>query len=203
MDTHVRNTRLIEYTVGANTVKVASDSIALIELGTAGYSSGQLPGEGRNRFLGPSATVSIGNSSSCGTVLARGNFFASGAGAIAGSVDTSGTAPTEALGIGTPVEAAPPAVEFILLGVSPNPISQAADILFEVGASRVKVAAAIYDVSGRLVRRFKEHVYDAGRHSILWNGRDEAGRPVPNGLFFLRISVADKSPLQSRLVVLR
>ena len=44
---------------------------------------------------------------------------------------------------------------------------------------RVRLAA--YDLSGRLVAQLADAVLGPGEQSVLWNGRDLAGRELPSG----------------------
>jgi len=44
----------------------------------------------------------------------------------------------------------------------------------------------IYDLTGRRLRTLAPRTFSAGHQSTDWNGRDDGGRPVPNGLYFLR-----------------
>ena len=58
-----------------------------------------------------------------------------------------------------------------------------------VGASTA-VAAEIYDLTGRLVRRLEEQrEVSAGAYSIAWDGRDEADGLVPPGLYAVRLKL--------------
>ncbi|HET9327814.1 MAG TPA: FlgD immunoglobulin-like domain containing protein [Candidatus Eisenbacteria bacterium] len=62
--------------------------------------------------------------------------------------------------------------------------------------------AAIYDLSGRLVRRLHDGDSSAGSITLTWDGRDLNGSPVPDGVYFLRASLDGKS-VSRRLVRLR
>jgi flagellar hook assembly protein FlgD len=44
----------------------------------------------------------------------------------------------------------------------------------------------VYDVSGRLVRRIDSGVYPAGHRVATWDGRDEHGRDVAPGIYFVQ-----------------
>jgi uncharacterized repeat protein (TIGR01451 family) len=72
------------------------------------------------------------------------------------------------------------------LGLShPNPFRQATTIPFDLpvsGTARV----SIWDVSGRLVRTVVEGEMAAGRYQPRWDGRDDAGRTVASGIYFVR-----------------
>ena len=46
---------------------------------------------------------------------------------------------------------------------------------------------AIYDVSGRLVKRLMNQNSDAGLHTFRWNGRNDLGYILPTGIYFLRV----------------
>lgn len=59
-------------------------------------------------------------------------------------------------------------------------------VLPAAGAARVD----LYDVSGRHVRALLADSAPAGSSTLLWDGRDAAGRPVRGGLYFARLSTA-------------
>ncbi len=73
------------------------------------------------------------------------------------------------------------AAERIEVRVGPNPFHhQVAINLTGVGPLEIK----IYDASGRLVRRLYQGVAPA---SISWDGRSDAGEPLPSGVYLLMI----------------
>jgi hypothetical protein len=49
------------------------------------------------------------------------------------------------------------------------------------------VALEVYDLSGRLVRTLARGESGAGEHSLVWDGRDDAGGRVRAGLYFARL----------------
>jgi flagellar hook assembly protein FlgD len=63
------------------------------------------------------------------------------------------------------------------------------------------VRLAIFDPAGREVRRIADGAYAAGHHDLRWDGRDAAGRAVPNGLYFFRLQ-SDAGALTRGLAVL-
>ena len=71
----------------------------------------------------------------------------------------------------------------------PNPFNASTTIRFQV-PNRVEVIVRIYDVRGRPVRRIVEGERQAGRYEIPWDGRDEDGRAVGSGVYFVRLSTA-------------
>jgi len=49
------------------------------------------------------------------------------------------------------------------------------------------VSLKIYDVTGRLVRELVSESLAAGPHSRVWQGRDNSGRQVPSGAYYVRL----------------
>jgi hypothetical protein len=66
----------------------------------------------------------------------------------------------------------------------PNPTSGEARFEYSMPVSR-EGTVAIYDVSGRQIRRLGVNSGPDG--VVLWDGRDDSGRPVPAGVYFLRL----------------
>jgi flagellar hook assembly protein FlgD len=44
--------------------------------------------------------------------------------------------------------------------------------------------------------------YDAGAHHVDWDGRDDSGRNVASGVYFLRVQAGDRQATR-KLVILR
>ncbi|NNF07392.1 MAG: T9SS type A sorting domain-containing protein, partial [Candidatus Eisenbacteria bacterium] len=55
------------------------------------------------------------------------------------------------------------------------------------------VTAYVYDMRGRRVRTLADGSHPAGRHSIPWNGRDDGGQAVANGVYFMRFQAGETS----------
>jgi hypothetical protein len=51
------------------------------------------------------------------------------------------------------------------------------------------VSMVVYDVRGKLVKTVLDGNLPSGDHSIIWNGTDEAGHVVANGVYFCRVKV--------------
>ena len=45
----------------------------------------------------------------------------------------------------------------------------------------------IYSTGGARVRGLVDELLGVGRHVVTWDGRDAAGRPVPAGVYFVRL----------------
>jgi hypothetical protein len=83
---------------------------------------------------------------------------------------------------------------------APNPVVATTTIVFGLPAPTM-MRLTIYDVGGRRVRDLVNGSLPAGLHNVTWNRTDEKGRPVNSGVFYYRMTTAEKS-LVRRMVVL-
>ena len=77
----------------------------------------------------------------------------------------------------------------LLLPPTPNPAPGAATLSFALaraGTARL----SIYAVDGRCVRTLASGVRAAGLHHIEWSGDDNARRPLPPGIYWVRLEAA-------------
>ena len=81
----------------------------------------------------------------------------------------------------------------------PNPFNPATRVAYSLpGEQRVRLS--VFDLSGRLVRRLIDAHKSAGEHSVTWDGRDEAGGRVANGVYTVQLLAG--STLDTHRVVL-
>jgi hypothetical protein len=73
-----------------------------------------------------------------------------------------------------------------------NPTKGYAPITYSTTQSG-KVSMCVYDATGRLVRTLVDRVLEpAGSKTVYWNGKDNARRDIPNGIYFLRLEAEGK-----------
>jgi FlgD Ig-like domain len=93
------------------------------------------------------------------------------------------------IGIGTVVGVGPElGLSRLRLSVEPNPARDRTSFVVESdleGARR----ATVFDVCGRLVRRLEDSGATVGVRALPWDGRDNAGRPLPAGVYVVRVEV--------------
>ncbi len=77
-----------------------------------------------------------------------------------------------------------------VLPARPNPFTDATNIAYELPAQR-HVTLRVYSASGKLVRTLVDATVPQGSHRAPWNGRDEAGRVVGSGIYFVKLSTGD------------
>ena len=87
-------------------------------------------------------------------------------------------------------------------GAHPNPFGRNTEVRFTLDRGG-PVTATVHDVAGRSVRTLLAGaVMPAGAVALGWDGRDDAGAAVPNGVYFCRIAGGDGARL-TRLVFRR
>ncbi len=83
----------------------------------------------------------------------------------------------------------------------PNPAKGAATISFQLPA-KTRVRLEVYNIVGQRIRILNDGLLEAGCHKLAWDGRDQQGREVCNGIYFYRLE-AGQAKLTNKLVILR
>jgi subtilisin-like proprotein convertase family protein len=83
----------------------------------------------------------------------------------------------------------------------PNPFNPATRIEFALPRPSA-VDLAIFDVGGRRIETLATGLWPAGRHQVVWQGRDANGDRVASGLYFYRLAV-DGEMLTRRMLLLK
>lgn len=96
-----------------------------------------------------------------------------------------------------PLEPGSPKLE--LLQNRPNPVSGSTVIPFQLDA-RGAARLDIFDIAGRKVRTLVDGELAAGAHAIDWNGCDDSGSALSDGIYLYRLNAGDR--VESRRMVL-
>ncbi len=83
----------------------------------------------------------------------------------------------------------------------PNPFNAGTHIEFELDQPE-RVRVAVYDVSGRQVRLLADGVRGAGKHRLLWNGRNDGQRELASGVYFVTLQAGGRR-LSNKVVLVR
>ncbi len=94
------------------------------------------------------------------------------------------------------------AIAFAFESAGPNPFVGATSLRLALPADEA-VDLAIYDVTGRCVRRLHQGMLASGVHGFDWRGRDDSGHLLPGGLYFAHLLRASGERIDARLVMLR
>lgn len=84
------------------------------------------------------------------------------------------------------------AARIALAAPRPNPTSGVTELAFSLSRNAL-VDVTVYDVRGARVRALAHGSYEAGTHSIEWDGADARGRDVSPGIYFVRMSSLGES----------
>ncbi|MFO7895610.1 MAG: C25 family cysteine peptidase, partial [Candidatus Cloacimonadales bacterium] len=87
-----------------------------------------------------------------------------------------------------------------LQGNYPNPFNPTTNISFSLHQAS-KVSLEIYNIKGQKVKNLVEREFAAGRHSVVWNGKDNNGRSVASGVYFYRMRAESFSALQKMMLI--
>ncbi len=68
----------------------------------------------------------------------------------------------------------------------PNPFNPTTTISFALPDTR-RVKLAVYGIDGRRIAVLVDGTLPAGRHEVVWTGRDDRGQPVATGAYFFRM----------------
>ena len=102
----------------------------------------------------------------------------------------------------TAAEDGPLPARSALLANVPNPFNPKTEIRYALAAAG-DLRLAVYDVAGRQVATLFAGRQEAGLHSVVWNGVDDAGQPVSSGIYFARLITADGTVDTSKLTLLK
>ena len=81
----------------------------------------------------------------------------------------------------------------------PNPFNAQTSIGFEL-ANRSNVNLSIYDITGGIVATLAEREFEAGSHTIIWDGTDKYGTAVSSGIYFYKFEA--ESFIETRRMIL-
>lgn len=85
---------------------------------------------------------------------------------------------------------------------APNPTRGLASFELALPAPG-QVRLMVVDVTGRLVSMAQDGRMDAGRHSIVWDGRDAGGMSLARGVYYARLEVDGRVVGKRSLVLIR
>jgi len=88
------------------------------------------------------------------------------------------------------------------LFVYPSPMKDYTHILLSSAETDANVSLTVYNVCGRKVKRLLNGKLEKGEKIITWDGRNEQGRRLPQGIYFIRMELRNKGFVINKKVVL-
>ncbi|MCK4330017.1 T9SS type A sorting domain-containing protein [candidate division WOR-3 bacterium] len=78
-----------------------------------------------------------------------------------------------------------------LYQITPNPFRTTTEIRYSIPIQKY-VELKIYNLAGQLVKTLVNEQQKARTYIVKWNGRDNKGRSLPSGMYFIRLKVGDE-----------
>jgi hypothetical protein len=86
------------------------------------------------------------------------------------------------------------------LSVHPNPFNPRTSVSFSIDKAQ-NVELSIYDLTGNRIIVLADCAFEAGVHSLQWQGTDMQGRAVSSGTYFVRMSTAEKVTSEKMILI--
>lgn len=83
----------------------------------------------------------------------------------------------------------------------PNPVTNDTQISYSLSRPAT-IRISLFNMLGQEIRTLADGLVMPGAHMIRWDGRDENGRPVAQGIYFYRLEAGDFAATR-KLMVLR
>ncbi len=88
----------------------------------------------------------------------------------------------------------------LTLSCYPNPFNPTTTITFSI-AEDAAVRLEIFNIRGQLVNTLVDEPMHRGEHSVLWQGDDDAGKPVSSGVYLYRVASGDLTRTQKMILM--
>ena len=94
---------------------------------------------------------------------------------------------------------AQPAV-FALQQNYPNPFNPETHIVYQL-AEPGRVELRVYNLLGEAVRTLVDQYQGSGRHELVWNGRNESGKPLAAGIYMYKLMAAEHREMRKMVLI--
>ncbi|HRU91934.1 MAG TPA: fibronectin type III domain-containing protein [Candidatus Marinimicrobia bacterium] len=82
----------------------------------------------------------------------------------------------------------------------PNPFNPTTTLRYDLPKPG-KVEIRIFDLQGRLVNQLVSEYQEVGKYSVVWNGCDSHGVPVPSGIYFYQLNTGSYSKTRKAILM--
>ena len=84
--------------------------------------------------------------------------------------------------------------------IFPNPFNPSTTVSFSVDRTR-QIRIAVYNLAGEQIVKLADQVFEAGPHSVVWDGTDVSGRVVATGVYFCRLEAENEIDAKSVMMI--
>ncbi|MCD4746583.1 MAG: T9SS type A sorting domain-containing protein, partial [Bacteroidales bacterium] len=88
-----------------------------------------------------------------------------------------------------------------LTGNYPNPFNTTTTITFSLAENTENTELSIYNIRGQKVMTLINKELSAGRHLVVWNGKDKNNKQVPCGTYFYKIKTEKFSETKKMILM--
>jgi hypothetical protein len=81
----------------------------------------------------------------------------------------------------------------------PNPFNPTTQITYKL-ASAEDIKLRFFDSQGRMVRTLIDGRKEAGQHTVIWDGKNDSGQPLPSGVYYYELG--GTAPSEARKAIL-
>ena len=90
--------------------------------------------------------------------------------------------------------------KFALYQNYPNPFNPVTRIPFSLDRKTL-VEVKIYDMNGRLVKRYSPKIYYPGDHDIVWDGKNNEGMDIASGIYYYYLSASENHDMKKMVLI--
>jgi flagellar hook assembly protein FlgD len=93
-----------------------------------------------------------------------------------------------------------PNTNAIILDNRPNPFSSQTEIKFSLKQS-ANVKIEIFNILMQKINTISDGYFNVGEHSVEWNGKDENGNSLSNGVYFYKMNTENSSIIKKMILL--
>ena len=91
---------------------------------------------------------------------------------------------------------------YYMLQSYPNPFNPETTISFTI-PEESKVKLTVYNIKGQQVNILENETKSAGKHSVVWNGKDANGNQISSGVYFYKLNINGKTKMVKKCLLLK
>jgi hypothetical protein len=93
-----------------------------------------------------------------------------------------------------------PPEHFALKQNYPNPFNPDTKMAYDL-PEHGRVVLGVYDILGKQVRMLVNDEKQPGSYEVVWDGMDDAGRTLPSGLYFYKLSAGEQTQIRKMMKI--
>ncbi|MCF8356940.1 MAG: FG-GAP-like repeat-containing protein [Melioribacteraceae bacterium] len=84
----------------------------------------------------------------------------------------------------------------------PNPFNPSTTISFSI-PEESKVEVSVFNIKGQVVKTLVKDVFESGKHSVIWRGKDNNNKKCSSGIYFYQLNVNGKPKSVKKCLLLK